>query len=93
MICVDISTNQGRDTVGSLVYFEAGRPKKAEYRKFRIKTVTQQDDFAATHEVILRYFRRRLDEAQGLLSEPHAAHTSSQPMSLVEQRRARRGDV
>ena len=36
-ICVDISTNQGRDTVGSLVWFEAGRPKKSEYRKFKIR--------------------------------------------------------
>ena len=47
MICIDISTNQGRDTVGSLVWFEAGRPKKSEYRKFRIKGDGQQDDFAA----------------------------------------------
>lgn len=66
MICVDISTNQGRDTVGSLVCFEAGRPKKAEYRKFKIKGVSQQDDYAAIHEVITRYFRRRLDEQEPL---------------------------
>ena len=65
-ICVDISTSQGRDTVGSLVTFEAGRPRKAEYRKFRIKGVAQQDDFAAIHEVITRYFRRRLDEGKAL---------------------------
>jgi excinuclease ABC subunit C len=62
LICVDISTNQGRDTVGSLVWFEAGRPKKAEYRKFKIKGIAQQDDFGAIHEVITRYFRRRLDQ-------------------------------
>jgi excinuclease ABC subunit C len=37
MICVDISTNQGRDTVGSVVWFEGGRPKKSEYRKYRIR--------------------------------------------------------
>jgi excinuclease ABC subunit C len=37
LICVDISHNQGRDTVGSLVWFEAGRPKKSEYRKFKIQ--------------------------------------------------------
>jgi len=61
-ICVDISTNQGRDTVGSLVTFEGGRPRKAEYRRYRIKGIAQQDDFAAIHEVITRYFRRRLDE-------------------------------
>src|SRR5262249_38140427 len=66
MICVDISTNQGRDTVGSLVTFDGGRPRKAEYRKYRIKGVAQQDDFAAIHEVVTRYFRRRLDEAKPL---------------------------
>ena len=37
LVCVDISHNQGRDTVGSLVWFEAGRPRKSEYRKFKIK--------------------------------------------------------
>ncbi len=65
-ICVDISTSQGRDTVGSLVTFEAGRPRKSAYRKFKIKGVAQQDDFAAIHEVITRYFRRRLDENEPL---------------------------
>jgi len=66
LICVDISTNQGRDTVGSLVWFEAGRPKKAEYRKFKIQGVGQQDDFAAIHEVITRYLTRRRDEGRHL---------------------------
>ena len=66
LICVDISTNQGRDTVGSLVWFEAGRPKKTEYRKFKITGPGQQDDFAAIHEVVTRYFRRRLDEQKPL---------------------------
>lgn len=65
-ICVDISTNQGRDTVGSLVTFEAGRPRKAGYRKFRIKGPAQQDDFAAIHEVVTRYFQRRLAEGETL---------------------------
>jgi len=62
LVCVDISNNQGRDMVGSLVWFEAGRPKKSEYRKFKIKGVAQQDDFAAIHEVITRYLTRRRDE-------------------------------
>jgi excinuclease ABC subunit C len=62
IVCVDISHNQGRDMVGSLVWFEAGRPKKSEYRKFRIKGLSQQDDFAAIHEVVTRYLRRRCDE-------------------------------
>ncbi|MGH7515166.1 MAG: excinuclease ABC subunit UvrC [Gemmatimonadales bacterium] len=63
LVCVDISHNQGRDTVGSLVWFEAGRPKKNEYRKFKIQGLGQQDDFAAIHEVITRYLTRRRDEA------------------------------
>ena len=64
-VCIDISTNQGRDTVGSLVWFEAGRPKKAEYRRFRI-TGAPQDDFAAVHEVVTRYLARRIAEAKPL---------------------------
>jgi excinuclease ABC subunit C len=65
MVCVDISTSQGRDTVGSLVAFEGGRPRKAEYRKFKIKsTEGQQDDYAAIHEVIIRYLTRRRDEGK-----------------------------
>ncbi|HEX6106470.1 MAG TPA: excinuclease ABC subunit UvrC [Gemmatimonadales bacterium] len=62
LICIDISHNQGRDTVGSLVWFEAGRPRKAEYRKFRIQGMGQQDDYAAIQEVMTRYLTRRRDE-------------------------------
>jgi excinuclease ABC subunit C len=74
LVCVDVSTNQGRDTVGSLVWFEAGRPKKSEYRKFKIRgSVPQQesdspkpDDYAAVHEVVTRYLRRRVTEERKL---------------------------
>jgi excinuclease ABC subunit C len=66
LACVDISTNQGRDTVGSLVVFDGGRPRKAEYRKFRIQGPGQQDDYAAIHEVVVRYVSRRLDENRPL---------------------------
>jgi excinuclease ABC subunit C len=61
-VCVDISTNQGRDTVGALVTFEAGRPRKSEYRRYKIKGEAQQDDYAAISEVISRYFIRRKNE-------------------------------
>ncbi len=64
--CVDISTAQGRDTVGAIVWFENGRPKRGEYRTFKLKTVEGQDDFASMHEVLTRYFRRRLDEKKPL---------------------------
>ena len=66
LICIDISHNQGRDTVGSLVWFEAGRPRKGEYRKFKIKGIGQQDDFAAIQEVVTRYLTRRRDEGKPL---------------------------
>jgi excinuclease ABC subunit C len=62
LVCIDISHNQGKDTVGSLVWFEAGRPRKSEYRKFKIQGLGQQDDFAAIQEVLSRYLTRRRDE-------------------------------
>jgi len=62
MAAFDIS-NLGRDDmVGSLVFFEKGKPKKSQYRHFRIKTVGKQDDFASLREVVHRYFRRLMDE-------------------------------
>jgi excinuclease ABC subunit C len=64
--CVDISTAQGRDTVGAIVWFENGRPKRGEYRTFKLKTVEGQDDFASMHEVLTRYFKRRLDEKKAI---------------------------
>lgn len=64
--CIDISTNQGRDTVGSLVWFEAGRSKKSEYRRMKIKGEGQQDDCAAIAEVVQRYVGRRVREERPL---------------------------
>src|SRR5262249_25517686 len=62
LVCVDISNNQGRDMVGSLVWFEAGRAKKGEYGKLEIKGGARQDVSAAIHEVTPRYLTRRRDE-------------------------------
>jgi excinuclease ABC subunit C len=66
LVCFDISTTQGTDTVGSCVWFENGRPRRAEYRKFKVKTVEGSDDFASMHEVVRRYFERRLKEEKPL---------------------------
>ncbi|MGH7632733.1 MAG: excinuclease ABC subunit UvrC, partial [Gemmatimonadaceae bacterium] len=66
LVCFDISTAQGTDTVASCVWFENGRPRRAEYRKFRIKTVEGTDDFASMREVVTRYFQRRIAEAKPL---------------------------
>ena len=63
--CYDISTIQGTNTVGSMVVFEDGQPRSGEYRRFRIKGVPGQDDFASHQEVLRRRFRRALDADQG----------------------------
>ncbi|MEO5814478.1 MAG: excinuclease ABC subunit UvrC [Gemmatimonadaceae bacterium] len=65
-VCFDISHAQGTDTVASCVWFQNGRPYRAEYRKFKVKTVEGIDDFASMNEVVGRYFQRRLDEERPL---------------------------
>jgi excinuclease ABC subunit C len=66
LVCFDISHAQGTDTVASCVWFQNGRPKRAEYRKFKVATVAGIDDFASMREVVGRYFRRRVDEEKPL---------------------------
>jgi excinuclease ABC subunit C len=66
LVCFDISHAQGTDTVASCIWFQNGRPHRSEYRKFKVRTVTGVDDFAAMREVVERYFRRRLDEHRPL---------------------------
>jgi excinuclease ABC subunit C len=68
-VCFDMSTAQGRDNVGSIVWFENGRPRRSEYRTMKVKTVDEAhgpDDFASMREVVTRYFRRRVDEKKPL---------------------------
>ena len=66
LVCFDISTAQGTDTVGSCVWFDNGRARRGEYRKFKVKSVVGTDDFASMREVVGRYFRRRVDEKKPL---------------------------
>jgi excinuclease ABC subunit C len=56
--CYDISTMQGAETVGSMVVFEHGVPRKADYRRFVVRNVAGQDDYASMREVLERRFRR-----------------------------------
>ena len=60
--CFDISNIQGADTVASLVVFSDGKPKKSEYRKFKIRTVDGPNDFASMQEVVERRYTRLLQE-------------------------------
>ena len=59
----DVSNIQGSDIVASMVVFEDGQPKRSEHRKYKIKTVADgPDDFASMREVVLRRYRRVLEE-------------------------------
>jgi excinuclease ABC subunit C len=59
--CYDISNIQGESVVGSLVVFQDAMPKKAHYRKFGVRTLDGQDDYAALEEVVARRFARLQD--------------------------------
>ncbi len=67
--CYDISTIQGTNTVASMVVFEDGRPATSQYRRFRIKTVEGQDDFASMREVLQRRFKAIGERRRRELSE------------------------
>lgn len=60
--CFDISNMRGLLAVGAMVTFQDGRPDKSRYRRFRIKTVTQSDDFAMMYEVLSRRYARAAPE-------------------------------
>ncbi len=60
--CFDISNLQGTEIVGSMVVMEDGLAKRSDYRRFKIRHQTGQDDFAAMEEVLSRRFRRYLEE-------------------------------
>lgn len=62
----DISNTQGFESVASMVVFEDGKPKKSDYRKFKIKTVIGADDYASMSEVIERRFLRYIKEKEEL---------------------------
>jgi excinuclease ABC subunit C len=64
--CFDISNIHGSDAVASMVVFEDAKPKKSEYRHFKIRTVSGPDDFASMREVIRRRYTRLVQEESRL---------------------------
>ena len=66
MEAFDISNTSGFANVGSMVVYEKGKPKRSDYRKFRMKTVAGPDDYACMHEVLTRRFQHGLDEREEL---------------------------
>ena len=69
--CYDISTLQGTSSVASMVVMEDALPRKSEYRRFSIKGVKGQDDFAMMHEVITRRFKRFLADQRATAAKPN----------------------
>ena len=66
MEAFDISNISGFENVGSMVVYEKGKPKRSDYRKFKIKTVAGPDDYACMKEVLTRRFRHGMEEAKEL---------------------------
>jgi excinuclease ABC subunit C len=93
IVCFDISHAQGTDTVASCVWFQNGRPWRAEYRKFKVKTVEGIDDFACMREIVTRYFARRREDEKPLpdlavidggKGQLNAAHAALSELGLAE---------
>jgi excinuclease ABC subunit C len=92
--CFDISHIQGTDKVASMVVWEEGRMKKAEYRKFIIRTVVGNDDFASMREVVTRRYGRLKEEGRAMpglilidggLGQLHAAAESLEALGIINQ--------
>lgn len=64
--CFDNSNIQGSDPVAACVVFKMGKPSKADYRKYNIKTVEGSDDYASMREVVRRRYTRMIDEKSSL---------------------------
>ena len=87
--CYDVSTIQGTNTVASMVVFAEGSPATSQYRRFRIKTVAGQDDFAAMREVLTRRFKRlaarRLSELTGERTEEEEDEGAPSPWDVAPE--------
>lgn len=73
----DISNINGFQSVGSMVVFEDGKPKKSDYRKFKIKTVKGPDDYASMYEVLSRRFKHGIEEKNELKKKGMSFETGS----------------
>ncbi|HTS61548.1 MAG TPA: excinuclease ABC subunit UvrC [Candidatus Acidoferrales bacterium] len=92
--CFDISHIQGTDKVASMVVWEDGRMKKSDYRKFIIRTVIGNDDFASMREVVTRRYSRLQEEKQpfpglvlidGGIGQLHAAAEALEAIGISDQ--------
>ena len=77
MEAFDISNTSGFENVGSMVVFEGGRPKRSDYRKFKIRSVAGPDDYACMREVLTRRFSHGLEEMAELEKKGESAEYGS----------------
>ncbi|CAB4776187.1 unannotated protein [freshwater metagenome] len=80
--CFDMSHIQGSDYVGSMVVVEDGLPKRSDYRRFKIKTIDGNDDFAAMEEVLTRRFKAYIEDVAKPVAE-RSGRFSYPPQLLV----------
>jgi excinuclease ABC subunit C len=81
--CYDISNTQGTNSVASMVVFIDGRPRPAEYRRFKIKTVEGANDFASMAEVLRRRFKRAAEAKQAGEDDLKSASWADLPDLLI----------
>ena len=84
MEAFDISNISGFENVGSMVVFEKGKPKKSDYRKFKIKTVSGPDDYACMREVLTRRFMHGLEEARSDKDSEYGSFTRFPDLLLMD---------
>ncbi|MBP5413695.1 MAG: excinuclease ABC subunit UvrC, partial [Lachnospiraceae bacterium] len=84
MEAFDISNISGFENVGSMVVFEKGKPKKSDYRKFKIKTVSGPDDYACMREVLTRRFTHGLEEAKSDKDREYGSFTRFPDLLLMD---------
>ncbi len=84
----DISNINGFETVGSMIVYEKGKPKRSDYRKFKLRTVTGPDDYASMYEVLTRRFTHGMQEKEDLkareLSEEYGSFTRFPDLIMMD---------
>ena len=88
MEAYDISNINGFETVGSMIVYERGKPKRSDYRKFKLRTITGPDDYASMHEVLTRRFTHGMNEQQELkekeLSEEYGSFSRFPDLIMMD---------
>ena len=77
MEAYDISNFNGFETVGSMIVYEKGRPKRSDYRKFKLRTVTGPDDYGSMYEVLTRRFTHGMQEQEEIKESGKEEETGS----------------